>query len=226
MSAVRGNAAPDLERVRFVTENYEQLKGLKMLPFGPMYLAFAAFYWSQSLWTTLLGVLFFLGGASLRPVIDRYYERKFGHVDPRPPMSQRTLTMALAAIFVVFVVLIMLNNTGYVDVSGYLDAFGRFMFTQQLPVNVPLLASVAIYLVLFGLYRRELRFRVHYVVLSVLAVGASFLPLLGVLAGPNGHITILFVFTGVFVTVGGIFDHLLLVRTMRPLPEEDDGGAV
>ncbi len=223
MSAVRGNAAPDLERVRFVTKNYEQLQGLKMLPFSPMYLALAVSLWSQSLWVSFLAVLLMLSTLWVQPVISRYYARKFGRVEPRPRMSQRALTISLTAILMVFVVLVALDNTEYVDASGYLDAFLQFVFIQQLPVNVPLLAGVALYLIVFGLYRRELRFRMHYLVLWVLAVGASFLPLLGVLTDP---MVLFFGFSGLIMTVGGVFDHLLLVRTMKPLPEEDDGGAV
>lgn len=223
MSAVGGNAAPDLERVRFVTENYKNLQGLKMLPTGLMLLVLAAFYWLHSLWFAFLGVALMLGALWVQPVIGRYYERKFGHVEPRPPMIQRTTAMVLITIFVVFVVLAMLNNTGYVDVSGYINTYIVFPAKQQLPVNILLLATAVMYLISCILGWQKLRFRLHYLVLSVLGVGASFLPLFGVLTEP---IEVFFGFCGLIITVGGVFDHLLLVRTMRPLPEEDDGGAV
>jgi peptidoglycan/LPS O-acetylase OafA/YrhL len=95
------------------------------------------------------------------------------------------------------------------------------------PVDLALLAfGVGI---LVGLWP-ERRFRVQYMVLAVLFVGASFLPLLGFwstdpMQDPTSSDVLALCF-GLYLLAGGVFDHLLLVRTMKSLPEEDDGRAV
>lgn len=74
------------------------------------------------------------------------------------------------------------------------------------------------------------RFRIHYLVMMPFFVAASFLPLWGVWStgwSPEpGSGEVFPLFLGLYWVVGGIFDHLLLVRTMKSVPEEADGGAV
>ncbi len=65
----------------------------------------------------------------------------------------------------------------------------------------------------------DCRFRIHYLLMAVLLVSASFLLLLGIWptypiqeSDTVGLLPIFFGFIGLFHIVGGIFDHLLLVR--------------
>jgi hypothetical protein len=54
-------------------------------------------------------------------------------------------------------------------------------------------------------------------------VGCGLLPLFGVLPADPGEGSNLTVSVlGIYLIVGGVLDHLLLVRTMKSLPEEND----
>ena len=67
----------------------------------------------------------------------------------------------------------------------------------------------------------------HYIAMGVLIASLSFLPLLGFLRmDPTQGLNLFPAVVGTSLIVISICDHLLLVRTMKHLPEEDDGGAV
>jgi preprotein translocase subunit SecE len=65
------------------------------------------------------------------------------------------------------------------------------------------------------------RFTIHRIIAVLLFLGLSLLPLLGI---TEWNIYTLFLITiGLMLFIIGILDHLLLVHTLKPVPEEDDG---
>jgi hypothetical protein len=213
----------DFDRVRFLTENYTQLQGLKWIPIGLYFLFYGAFsllffdepFFNEPFYGTiqaslavLLTVSVVAGVLWLHRVAGRYYERRYGHVRHRPWYEDRQPLSVVLGICVLLV-LFLVNWIVHPPVDLALLAFGTAMFVSCWP---------------------DRRFRLHYLIMTALFVGASFLPLLGVwstnlMQEPStGNVFTLFF--GLYYVVGGIFDHLLLVRTMKSIPEEGDGGAV
>ncbi|MGB3635453.1 MAG: hypothetical protein WA982_15530 [Rubrobacteraceae bacterium] len=203
-----------LERVRYVTENYEQLQGLKNAPVGLMVLfsgALMLFPSSLRSFSSLIGGNLYLLYVVLIAMVllyfamGSYYERRFGWVQTFS-MERQQIVAAIILIIVLVVV-------------------GSANLAFQPPIHMIWLAwGVALTVV----YWRERRFRAHYVVIGILVCGVSFLPLLGISqTGSTAYETGgLMAFLGILYVVGGILDHFLLVRTMKSLPEEDDGRAV
>lgn len=215
----------DLERVRYVTTRYEQMQGLRRVPFGLMLLAVAGFQWivlalipvggiedrylrlATSLLVNAVFVFFFLlmvVAVVLYYVIGEHYERRFGRVERRPAGWRRTAAI-IGAIFIAMVVVFI--------VQLRLDP----------PVRLDLLAMGG---TLVFLRLKSWRFAAHYLIMGVLIAVCGLLPLFGILPADPGEGPQLMTFLlGMYFILGGIFDHLLLVRTMKSLPEED-GEAV
>ncbi len=199
----------DLERVRYVTENYEQLQGLRNVPIGLMVLLSGVLLTSSiPSFGPVIGEAFFyllfivlIATVLLYFVIGNYYEHRFGWVQTFS--LNRKQAIAVAILMVVLVVV------------------GSINLAFQPPIHMIWLVWG---LSVMAVHWRERRFRMHYVVIGALVVGVSFLPLLGItsvsLPYEAGG---LLVFLGIFYVMGGTFDHLLLVRTMKHLPEENDG---
>jgi hypothetical protein len=204
----------DLERVRYVTENYERLQGLRLVPFGVSMLLVPVLYFLPPLgppWegaVTLALTLLGIGALLLSLVIRNWYEDRFGIVQRAPLGGRRSVTLAVAA-------------------AAYVASFvvvGQLV--THAPVNLPLL--------LFGVVITAVswpkrRFVAHHLVMGVLMVALSLLPLAGVLettaTGGPYNLPVLVGSLGLFCTVTGVLDHRLLVSIMKRLPEED-GRAV
>jgi MFS family permease len=211
----------DLERVRYVAANYERLQGLRKLPIGVLLVSLVAALVLARAWTpedavvpavyvyVVLGliVMFFVGAFFLYYSISAYYERKYGSVEHfrRVPLRRKLLSGAL--------VLAVILST----------SFGL------------LLLGVAALIV----YWSERHFRSHYVIMAALMIGYGTFHMLALIAGLTiipglwtvawklyelGRLITLTT-VGLYLIVGGILDHRLLVRTMKRLPEED-GRAV
>lgn len=160
---------------------------------------------------TVIGEAFFyllfvmlIGACLLYFVIENYYERRFGWVQTFS--LNRKQAIAVATLMVVLVVV------------------GSINLAFQPPIHM-------IWLVwgmsLTAIYWRERHSRMHYVATGVLVSALSFIPLLGISRTELGYETSgLMLFLGILYVVGGVLDHLLLVRTMKTLPEEDDVRAV
>jgi membrane associated rhomboid family serine protease len=208
----------DLERVRYVTENYERLQGLKVVPGGVVLLLFAGLTFlrfdlpgmTAREEGALFGVLFLLGGISgilvatvVGWVIGQRYERRYGKVRRSPPGRRTVFLLALGT--VAFWMAYILDTA------------------LRPPVYLPWLVIGAAGLVFWW---PERRFRAHYLVAAAAFVVVGLLPLVGVL--PRGFASepgLLLALGGVCAVAVGVLDHLLLVGTMRRLPEED-GRAV
>jgi uncharacterized membrane protein YoaK (UPF0700 family) len=74
----------DLQKVRFITVNYSRLQGLKAVPSG--LLLFLVVLWANAQTgparDLTLPLVWLLAGAVLYALIDRYYKRTYGRVEP------------------------------------------------------------------------------------------------------------------------------------------------
>ena len=110
----------------------------------------------------------------------------------------------------------------------FVDAFGAPIPDGLPQVSViPLLFGAA----LLAAYWPERQFRVHYLLMAVPIISLAFTPLLVLNTIPANQIRALdsilaWNVVGLYCVIGGIFDHLLLVRTFKSTPGEGDGGAV
>ena len=207
----------DLERVRYVTENYEDLQGLTRVPAGLMVLFVYVFVVVTNFEITtklvadvvltlalLVGVLLIVGFFGIR----RYYRNRYGRVRVVPRVFRR--------------------RRAY----GGLVTLVAMLVTSYLALWVYEIQNFELYPFLFiGLGAMEvadrwpeLRFRPHYFVLGSLMVLFGLILLVLMFQGNQYSETLfLHLLMSIFVlqlVVGGILDHLLLVRTMKRLPED------
>lgn len=206
------------ERAGYLAGNYGGVQGLSLLPLGVWFLLVAlgesgfdaTEYMPEGAVALLVFSVYFVGffvALALWFVAGIFYERSFGRVlptegeagAPRRPFPER----AARVVFVVLAVLAVL-------------------FSPPVALFGPALAWA-----LFVFWCSQRRFGYHhYAALSALVVAASLLSVLGVLPAEEVRKAIDLAMVGVVLTVGGVFDHLLLARTMRPIPEEDREPAV
>lgn len=204
----------DLERVRYVTENYEQLQGLRNVPLGFVVLALGVFMLSSASlppFSPVASDVFFYGSFALLAVafllyfvIGNYYERRFGWVHTSS-IKRKQVVSAITGITVLILI-------------------GIVNLVFQPPIHMIWLFWG---LALTVIYWRERRFRMHYIAIGLLVSALSFMPLLDISrTEPIHDAGGLILFLGILFVVGGFLDHLLLVRTMKTLPEADDGRAI
>lgn len=204
----------DLERVRYVTANYERLQGLRVVPLGIVFLVLSALtllrldvpgiaFEEERVFLNVLlffgGVLGLLAALSFGYVIGGRYEQLYGKTR-RPPLRGRTVVLFLLA-YVSF------------EVAHIAD------IALRTPVYLPYLLLGVVGTVFWW---RERRFRVHYLICAVSFLIVGLLPSLGVL--PRGYFEqpgLLFSMLGLFSIVIGLADHRLLTKTMKSLPEEN-----
>lgn len=201
----------DLERVRYVAENYEQLQGLRNVPIGLMVLLAGVFtlfpsglaYFGPVISEAFIYLLFvvLIATVLLYSFIGNYYERRFGLV--RTFSLNKKQAVAVATLSIVLLVVGSIN-------LAFQPSIHMIWLVWGLSVT--------------SIHWWERHFRMHYVVIGVLVVGVSFLPLLGITSVSLSYETGgLLVFLGIFYVVGGVCDHLLLMRAMKFLPEGGDG---
>jgi hypothetical protein len=134
--------------------------------------------------------------------IGAYYNRRFGQVRSLNSPSWKSYLVGLLA-------LISIIAAWAADI------------TFKPPVDI-LGLTIAVGLALVWL-QPAYRPRLHYLAVAILVAAMSLLPLLGLFAGQP---TIYLKMAGplgivLFLLVGGLFDHLLLVRAFKALPEEE-----
>lgn len=196
----------ELQRVQYITVHFRHLQGLRILPWFLWMIAFSAV-------NPLLGlpqgrldyqlVILVLGlpaaWLSARWIGDSY-DRRFGLVrglqDSEQRLSQTLITTAFCAIlFIAFIV----------------DSMARW------PVNLAALTVSAFYLV--GWWSTG-RIRHHYLVIAALfVVSSTVLPLITMQWPLVGDFALPIVI-GLLFTIGSLMDHLMLVRALKPMPEE------
>jgi hypothetical protein len=195
-------AVTDLAKLRFVTEHYAQLQGLRLLPVGLVFLGLAAWQSSQFQWMPAYdsdrGSRWFVGALVLAVigayVIGAFYRRQFGSVQPR---RFRTGGPSLLA-----------NAT----IVGLLVIFQSFV---PAPVSLPML-YVALVLAYTGVVQHGLR--KHYLFIAVACLLFASLPSFDV-SYQIGKV-LLNLLIGVGLIVAGVGDHLVLRKTLRPVPRQ------
>ena len=212
----------DLERVRYVAANYGHLQGLRKAPVGLFVWLLAAAGALVLAWEPegdaavvpaayvyavgLLVVALFVVALMLHGRIRVYYERRYGSVRPRPRVPTRRKVLYAA------IVLAVLNSA-------------------------PLFISLLGVAMLFA-YWPERRFQAHYVGLGALLAGYGLVYLVGLAVALTlvpglrdvffglhyfGRLITLGAL-GLYFVVGGVLDHLLLVRTMGAALREGGDG--
>lgn len=185
----------DLARIRFVAGQFYYLQGLRLVPFGLWTVAFAAGWFGRqgdctfSLPTLILVII-------LYKLVGVYYDRHFGRVE-RSLADRRldwiSLAVAIPAIWL----------------AVWIDATGR------LPISLLALALAGFLLVVHlrspGGYRR------YYAVLAALLALLSLTPLALGQAPKDVSPPVLAALGGAYI-VGGVLDHLVLARSLKPAP--------
>ena len=141
--------------------------------------------------------------------IRRYYRNRYGRVRVVPRVFRRRRAygglVALAVMLVVgYLALFMYEIQNFEPYPFFFIGLGAMEVADRWP---------------------ELRFRSHYFVLGSLMMFFGLVLLVLMLQGSRySEALFLHLITSLFVlqlVVGGILDHLLLVRTMKSLPEND-----
>lgn len=201
------HSMPDTQRVQYVARNYQDLQGLRYAPLGLFLLLWGTLRWLEApTWLTdspLPFLLVLLLGIPSYKIIGGYYEHRFGRVEPDSERTRRERRWSFVAPFVVLSAIVLDEVLQLPKVMGWLIWM------------TPVLVSMF----LFDWPNR--RFTIHRIIAVLLFLGLSLLPLLGI---TEWNIYTLFLITiGLMLFIIGILDHLLLVHTLKPVPEEDDG---
>ncbi len=194
-----------LRQVRTVTKNYHMMRGLQGVPMGVFWLVVAMFelHWlslpDQWMGVAEFAAFFgFLVALILYPLIGDYYDHLFGRLRPaKRNMFDRTI--GTLGILVLFLTGMRIDNS----------------------LNLPISATGLVLAIwFFILWWRTDSFRTHLLVLGFFTLLVSLLPLLGFtfisklfLPDQGGYALII----GLLLTVGGLCDHLILLRSFRPI---------
>lgn len=189
--------AYDPERIRYITENFKALQGLRLVPLGLFFLYWAAegLGWIHPMLGFPIGVVLFL----IYMGIGGWYRRTVGDVEAADASIKE------AALTIMF--LVVLGAVGWVDSA------------VDWPIQLTYLLLGA---VCFLPYYSD-RSRWHYAALGIVFIGFGLSPIwwrgtvdasAWSFDGPV-HALIL----GVGLLVVGVLDHRLLLRSLPPLPD-------
>jgi hypothetical protein len=193
----------ELKRVKWMTENYNHLQGLRIAPLGLWFWAFG-FGWFGRQGDCTYSLPAFLGIAFLMALIGRYYDRRFGKVKQEVNLV-KGFFLVMAAFAVIWF-------------AAYID------FVLDPAVSLTGLAMAFLMLVTFVRPRQIVR--IHYLIMAGLIIVISFLPLTGLSSG--GEIlqapgTAFALLIGSILILGGILDHFILVRSFKAAQEAIHG---
>lgn len=186
-----------LGRIRFVTENYERLQGLRRLPLALCVAAVGILvYLDMDLAYVAVAVVMIYPAVFAEWTVGRFYERRSGRVRSRVRPTD----------YVFWAVLIGL--VFFDDSPG--DGSGRSFV-------LALGGVVCGAYVLGAFWPREKwrRITAYWPAIAALVVATGLLSASGVVT-PGPFIAVL----GISVSVGLVLDHLLLVRTFKKVPGE------
>lgn len=199
-----------LERLRYVAGHYRELQGLTLVPFGLIFLAPGLLPdgWGQqgetARWLTIVGALLLSWLASV------YYQHVVGRTWPalRTGGSYRWLAIMICGALLL----------------GY---FAAPWFDGRVNPPISVTAAVMAGLLLIPFISARGRYRRHYLFLALLYVVVALLPLTGLVTSAQlVKDPLLFgLLYGLPWIIGGLGDHIFLMRSLKPLPEEAvDGG--
>lgn len=200
-----------LDRLRYVAGHYRDLQGLALVPFGLVFLApgFIPNGWGQQgetwRWLMIAGALLLSWLATI------YYQRAVGRAWPalRTGGSYRWLAIMIGGALLF----------GYFAAPWYDGLVNP-------PISVTALVMAGLLLIPFVAARG--RYRHHYLYLALLYVAVALLPLTGLVTSAQ-LVKDPFLFGllyGLPWIVGGLGDHIFLVRTLKPLPKEAVDGSI
>ena len=170
--------------------NYSYLRGLFGIPLGVLIILVALVNWGVCpLWAFLAAVV--VAGAACLPIA-RYYNENYGRLSPSTRQQVRGAVAAVIGVAVVG--------------GGSLLLRSRAGWSLDLPVNATAASFALFMLIAYAIY---VGLKAHHVIIWGALLVAGALP---VWKGADpGNIGL--VLAGVAVTVSGIFDHRLFVRT-------------
>ena len=186
-----------------MTENYGRLQGLRRMPLALCVTALGlAVYLDENSVYTVAALVFIFPAVFAEETVGRLYERRFGRV-----RSRRRPTG-----WVVWVVLIALTYS-MEPVRGWLGDPAFFVMGG-------LLAAAYVMVAFWPPGKRHPSTVYWPAIAAVVVITGGLLAADAVAPGP------FIVVVGLSISAGLLLDHLLLVRTMKAAPEEDDAGAV
>ncbi len=202
----------NLNEIRFVSTNYFNLQGLRMVPIGLLAIgvglwANGAKYPISAKWYLIL-LLMVVVLLIVYWGLDRFYLHSFGKV--KNSTESKRLELIITSVF------------GFIAlVAFWLDA------TLKLPLSMVGLAFglglLADYIRITWLVKG--RYLLYYPIGAVLSIIVSLLPLLGLpgwwhAVGLRAQLFGITLFVGLFTIVAGFWGHLFLVRTLSPKAED------
>jgi hypothetical protein len=198
--------AMEHNQIRFVTANYHQLQGLRLVPLGLLLVLLGmlnsglvppAFGAVRARYLTWIGIasMLLVALTVLAPVL---YRRRYGSVDPvARGWRNAWITAAVVGVLVL----------------------GRLDTLVQWPVRTSLfLVSASLFITVW----HDGRMRAHYLVPAVAWLVVSFLPTLNM--SPAATRLTVFGLGGLTLIVCGIGDHLLVTRTLATPRTTDDAS--
>jgi hypothetical protein len=187
--------AIDVNRVRYVTERYAQLRGLRLVPPAFCFVASAA--WRAGLlgwlpWIDGKGArAYFFGGLAIAVIassrISRAYRRHIG--DARPRVGRTGVLTLTASCGLLFLFTLLPSRPGSVSIAAVFAACA---------------------LACLGLFEERRR---HYLIVSGASLLFALMPVLGV--PPAIRDVALDLLIGGGLIVAGLGDHLVLRRTLQ-----------
>ena len=203
----------DPERVRYVAANYERLQGLFRVLVGVLVLLAWAVVISPlgdvlaspraADFITTGNFLTILAGGAAFLLIRNWYGRRYGRVRTGSRFSVRHYLTRIVAVFAMLMIVAAIGSyTGILQ-----DETGAYLFF--LAIRTGDVASSW----------PEKQFRWYYMVFGTLMILAGVLLAFGMLPD-NLTLNLLAGFMVLHLVVGGLLDHLLLVRTLKFVLEE------
>jgi len=192
-------------RVRYVTSRFTAFQGLTRVPLALLCLAYGLYVVTTGETPLVALVLVTLALAVAPMAMDRYYKRAFGSVTPTPTRLLWEVVTAVANFAVVGLMI------------------GAMVLVLRALAPVLIVAGVGMGIWQLLVWRR------HAVVLPSSVAFAALLPVVGLLLllfpdrqwVESGAGNWAAVATGVAVLIGGVLDHLVLTRTVRPIERVD-----
>jgi hypothetical protein len=204
----------DIQRIQFIAANYSNLQGLRALPVSLCLFLIAVWANQQgaSSRDLSLPILAFAGSVILFWLVDRYYKKTFGRV--QPSRKSKVLEVAFSIIFGVLALgAFWLDTLSLLPISliGLVFAFGLLADYLRMTWTV------------------KGRYLPYYPVFPFLILIASLLPLLGLdgwwlAIGVQDQLLGVLLICSIVLGLSGFISHLYLIRTL-PI-EVSDGRSV
>jgi len=185
----------NLEHIRYISANYEDMQGLRQLPLGLVVLTVGGLSIASSnnliegLWVALMMVVVVIGGAIISDLIARWYRNTYGNI-------QSNRKWILEAVLAGVVIIASLAETHL-----------------HLPFSFAMLIIGLYYVYQWRLANNLLP---HYLFIGLIAIIATALPQV---VQSEDLIAWYMVVVGVMISLAGIFDHNTLTQNLSRVNE-------